>query len=279
MRKNAFTLIELLVVIAIIAILAAILFPVFAKAKEAAKKTQGLAQMKQIGTAAQIYAADYDDGLPTWDWFFSINPASARPAAPPPSYERLWDALLSPYVKNGRPETQQFNGIWQSPGAEYQPSFGRSIAINQQLIWDITADASPTNVATGIYVWPTGSYIDQSSRTVFVADGGPDGRYEPVYFFNGYADKWINKVNPTRSAPWRYGGEGANYVFCDTHAKHERGDKMYPNPGRNFTTLTLTNADRGKARCAAADFFAANDGQRQVLRDAALALGVTCATN
>jgi prepilin-type N-terminal cleavage/methylation domain-containing protein len=59
--KKAFTLIELLVVIAIIAILAAILFPVFAQAKVAAKKTQALSQVKQVGTSWQIYAADYDD--------------------------------------------------------------------------------------------------------------------------------------------------------------------------------------------------------------------------
>ena len=59
--KKAFTLIELLVVIAIIAILAAILFPVFAQAKLAAKKIAGLTQAKQIGTASQLYLGDYDD--------------------------------------------------------------------------------------------------------------------------------------------------------------------------------------------------------------------------
>jgi len=62
--KKAFTLIELLVVIAIIAILAAILFPVFAQAKEAAKKTQSLSNAKQTGTSLMIYTADYDDLFP-----------------------------------------------------------------------------------------------------------------------------------------------------------------------------------------------------------------------
>jgi prepilin-type N-terminal cleavage/methylation domain-containing protein/prepilin-type processing-associated H-X9-DG protein len=59
--RNAFTLIELLVVIAIIAILAAILFPVFAQAKNAAKKTQDLSNMKQMGMGAQLYLQDSDD--------------------------------------------------------------------------------------------------------------------------------------------------------------------------------------------------------------------------
>ena len=64
MTRRAFTLIELLVVIAIIAILAAILFPVFAQAKLAAKKTAGLSQAKQVGLALNMYAGDVDDVLP-----------------------------------------------------------------------------------------------------------------------------------------------------------------------------------------------------------------------
>ena len=64
MKRNAFTLIELLVVIAIIAILAAILFPVFAQAKAAAKKIASLSNLKQVGTGMQIYLADYDDNFP-----------------------------------------------------------------------------------------------------------------------------------------------------------------------------------------------------------------------
>ena len=64
-KRSAFTLIELLVVIAIIAILAAILFPVFAQAKAAAKKTAALSNSKQLGTASMVYASDFDDTFPS----------------------------------------------------------------------------------------------------------------------------------------------------------------------------------------------------------------------
>ena len=63
-RPRGFTLIELLVVIAIIAILAGILFPVFAKARASARKTTGLSNLKQIGAALTMYTADYDEHLP-----------------------------------------------------------------------------------------------------------------------------------------------------------------------------------------------------------------------
>ena len=64
MKRHAFTLIELLVVIAIIAILAAILFPVFAQAREQARSTSCLSNMKQIGLSVKMYAQDYDEEFP-----------------------------------------------------------------------------------------------------------------------------------------------------------------------------------------------------------------------
>src|SRR5262252_4110816 len=72
---RGFTLIELLVVIAIIAILAAILFPVFAQAREAARKTSCLSNMKQLGLGLLMYAQDYDEQTCPWD--IAVNATGA----------------------------------------------------------------------------------------------------------------------------------------------------------------------------------------------------------
>ena len=98
MLKRAFTLIELLVVIAIIAILAAILFPVFAQAKSAAKKTASLSNQKQISLGAIMYGADYDDNIPVllngnWDGLSAANGNG-------PNRTKTWTENLQPYLKN-----------------------------------------------------------------------------------------------------------------------------------------------------------------------------------
>src|ERR1700757_3966218 len=85
--RAGFTLIELLVVIAIIAILAAILFPVFAKVREKARQTSCLSNEKQIGLALMQYTQDYDESTPAW----------VRSST---SGNVYWEQQVAPYVKS-----------------------------------------------------------------------------------------------------------------------------------------------------------------------------------
>jgi prepilin-type N-terminal cleavage/methylation domain-containing protein len=146
-RSNkAFTLIELLVVIAIIAILAAILFPVFAQAKMAAKKTSDLSNVKQIGLGTIMYSADSDDVFPM---------ASSNPGW---SNWTPWHVTVNPYIKSGAVPVAQGDfitgldfsvdpprrislGLWRSPVARevgftagwargtYGPSYGANALV------------------------------------------------------------------------------------------------------------------------------------------------------
>jgi prepilin-type N-terminal cleavage/methylation domain-containing protein/prepilin-type processing-associated H-X9-DG protein len=109
-RRAGFTLIELLVVIAIIAILASILFPVFARAREKARQASCSSNMKQIGTAFSLYAQDYDDRMPDRRDLKSLLPGGHRPWTTwPPSDPRAgWAILvLEPYTRN--------TNIWSCP--------------------------------------------------------------------------------------------------------------------------------------------------------------------
>ena len=113
MRRRGFTLIELLVVIAIIAILAAILFPVFARAREKARQTACLSNVKQIGLALMMYVQDYDETFPG---------RAATNHYPPWDHPwSYWYKIIEPYVKNEQ--------LFVCPSMRRDPtSYGYSLA-------------------------------------------------------------------------------------------------------------------------------------------------------
>lgn len=132
MKRRGFTLIELLVVIAIIAILAAILFPVFAQAKVAAKNTSDLSNQKQLGTAVLMYTNDYDDNFPfglraDWDETWSVT---TQP------YTKSYQIFRSPFDSNTsfNPNDSWLNGwtgITVSYGANsYYHAAGDHVSTN-----------------------------------------------------------------------------------------------------------------------------------------------------
>ena len=149
MRKSAFTLIELLVVIAIIAILAAILFPVFAQAKDAAKKSVGLSNVKQLGTGYALYLQDNDDVFPqSVTERTSPNYATATRAEDVADYSIR--AKLGPYTKSGNtPPTATSNqgGIWKDPSANAWP-----VATTKQW-WsvDYGSNSNEANLPLAVY--------------------------------------------------------------------------------------------------------------------------------
>ena len=98
--RRGFTLIELLVVIAVIALIAAILFPVFAQAREKARQTACLSHHKQLGTALIMYTQDYDE-------MFPAERMGGVKTAPDPAAGFTWRWALQPYVKSEK--------IWVCP--------------------------------------------------------------------------------------------------------------------------------------------------------------------
>jgi prepilin-type N-terminal cleavage/methylation domain-containing protein/prepilin-type processing-associated H-X9-DG protein len=110
MRQRAFTLIELLVVIAILAIIAALLFPVFSNARESARKTRCLSNLRQIALALQLYLGDYDDTFPMNRFPDAQRPLSSEwGALQGSSYN--WKRAVLPYLKS----TQ----VWECPSNAY----------------------------------------------------------------------------------------------------------------------------------------------------------------
>ncbi len=186
MRQRGFTLIELLVVIAIIAILAAILFPVFARARENARKATCQSNVKQIGLGILQYAQDYDEMM-------VLAAAYSNPSAP--GYY-TWPYLLQPYVKNtqlfGCPSDKTY--AWSGGGSN---TTSTGYAMNR-LVSGL-ALAKFNAVSDCIMLADCGILSDGSSR---------------YYLTDGTVDQSDNAVPPS---PFHF--DGANMCFADGHAK------------------------------------------------------------
>jgi prepilin-type N-terminal cleavage/methylation domain-containing protein/prepilin-type processing-associated H-X9-DG protein len=189
-RKSAFTLIELLVVIAIIAILAAILFPVFAQAREKARSVSCLSNVKQLTLGWVMYAQDYDETFPQWDWAKSYNGGNGV-GVEQNNATSIWANAIYPYVKNtqvykcpsdARPIGQQINS-WSgwftvsAPAAPIITPIGLNPAIyNQGKMIPITYGANePLTVE-----FPSLAAIDKPADTLLISDSitilsGSDG--------------------------------------------------------------------------------------------------------
>ncbi len=191
MRK-AFTLIELLVVIAIIAILAAILFPVFAQAKNAAKKASCLSNTKQIALGFLMYEGDADDRLPPW----TANACGTQPAINGGgSFDTgyLYNNLVAPYIKNGvNPQTGELGGVWACPSVKSQTSaIANTFAYNYYALGGLS-NCTGTPLGAGFAPFNDAQYVSPANygalgkpaETILVTDGAQLSR-PPAYIDAG----------------------------------------------------------------------------------------------
>ncbi|MFQ6097060.1 MAG: DUF1559 domain-containing protein [Armatimonadota bacterium] len=209
--KDGFTLIELLVVIAIIAILAAILFPVFARAREKARQTSCLSNVRQLAMAVHMYVSDYEayplhshkeQGNPGWRWML----------------------MLLPYVRN--------EAIYRCPSSHPGPvdltSSSQTYGYNYQYLGN---GRNPTGSGPALLVGD--SEVRFPAQTIAIADSAGLARYlgtisegksgysidpplpNPIFgaYYGGTADRGDRALTAPRH------NEGANFAFCDGHAK------------------------------------------------------------
>ncbi len=243
MLRLGFTLIELLVVIATIAILAAILFPVFTQAKEAAKKTSSMSNMRQVGLASLMYANDNDDFFPLTERGGDVGDA----------HEYYWGDMIHPYAGNWQ--------ILQAPGAgspiRFKPlplPFSQQWSYNYG-VNDVTAN-SPACTPSGPPNGPDDpgcehlgsagkatTIVANPAGTIFVADSLPTdhdtgdvstaiapsnnpsdlahSRHEINWQVGHRNPVYLQVDGQSQDGFPRYQG-GFTYVACDGHAKFRK---------------------------------------------------------
>lgn len=224
MYRRAFTLIELLVVIAIISILAAILFPVFARARESARRASCLSNLKQIGLGVMMYTQDYDELYPRSIQkneqvlpIDGINDASF-------SGDRAWywHKIIYPYVKSVQ--------LFRCPSSSSENVTEGNYGANRNVMGyysDATQSlASIDSPASTYMIMDSGAYMIQSSR----AATSPNS----YWYFPG-TSKFIGVTATSLGmSGWRVHDfevgrhfDGANMIFADGHAKWLKSQTVF----------------------------------------------------
>jgi prepilin-type N-terminal cleavage/methylation domain-containing protein len=203
MNRRGFTLIELLVVIAIIAILAAILFPVFAKAREKARQSSCLNNVKQLGVGLMAYAQDYDEMYPSYQ-FLPVVGAGYY----------FWTDCLYPYIRNVQVFTCPSRSDRGWPGPRTPPTVGSSSCYGYNGNNFGYLPIAPINLGD----------VVNPAQCIVIGES-----------YNGF--KYTNTYTWTQFVTWSYDGvqaksphnEGENDVYADGHAKWTSSATLYGN--------------------------------------------------
>ena len=191
MRRKGFTLIELLVVIAIIAILAAILFPVFARAREKARQTSCLSNQKQLGLAWSMYVQDYSENVPPYAIRLVDDDGVGYGWGP------RWYELIEPYVMN-----EQIFACPSDGGAIRSYAYNGYFLVNSQWIMGFAAPYAAQTLAD----------IERPSEMIVLGES-----QQNQFFLYLPSHMNVDTLN------WRFTfnrhNGGCNYSFADGHAK------------------------------------------------------------
>jgi prepilin-type N-terminal cleavage/methylation domain-containing protein/prepilin-type processing-associated H-X9-DG protein len=232
-HRRGFTLIELLVVIAIIAILAAILFPVFAQARDKARETTCLNNQKQLGTALMMYAEDYDETLPAWPFDNKKGGAFNDPRWAIWGYS-LWVDVVMPYVKN--------RGVFACPNG---PKTGRWSNWPNASVTGPLNDPFVVNMAINEYVENSNNGYAPLAKLASAHNGPAEISLVAETSFSGIYHDWsdgfklvdrpknfglaliycANKLGNNLCEP-RHPDHGVNIIYADGHAKFVPGGRI-----------------------------------------------------
>jgi prepilin-type N-terminal cleavage/methylation domain-containing protein len=229
-NRRAFTLIELLVVIAIIAILAAILFPVFGRARENARRTSCLSNMKQLGLGLMQYMQDFDD----------VYPMHA------PSSVEYWPQTIQPYLKS----FQIFN-CPSRPGEGFTGSTVSAGRTGYGMNYWLNSYYYPNIASKGLAM----AAISRPAETVWIAeinglpDAGPGSALQVYPSYYGFTaptnTEYGFQVTPEpRSRLAKRHFDGTTIVWGDGHAKWMRRDVMEADTGNTVSLSYAQNSSK-----------------------------------
>jgi prepilin-type N-terminal cleavage/methylation domain-containing protein/prepilin-type processing-associated H-X9-DG protein len=224
-RRAGFTLIELLVVIAIIAILAAILFPVFAQARNKARQAVCSSNLKQIGSAIMMYVQDYGEAYPILDYY--------------PTEQVQWYDLINPYIKGQGKHTGLFRcpsiarkgTVLASSGGygvnylhviQYAPEFKNAKSLPWYSAARNDGPATPSRIGR-----PADTFMVADSEAECGTEQGTgwNGIYCPIELPQG--PTWYKQfcIDTTYALAKRHNG-GGNYLMADGHCTWKRRDAV-----------------------------------------------------